>query len=445
MLKKNLLLAMIAGAATLGAIGCDDDPSDPTPSGDAIDTLVGETGAKAIVIDPGEDNTIYISGYYRISPGGSLEIPAGTTVIGLPIEETGEHAAIIASRGDGTNPSGKLIAKGTASSPIVFTSKATTKGRGQWGGIVLLGNSTLNLDGNSGEIEGTGGSYGWGGSTSAAVTNDNSGTLEYVRVEFGGVPITADNEINGITFGSVGSGTKVEHVQSHMIADDGFEWFGGTVNGKYLVSSGNDDDGFDMDFGYSGNLQFLFVMQDPALANRGFEIDNNGSNNTATPYTSATVANVTIVGAGVDKTPAGEDNDGFYLRRGNRLKIWNAISTNFRYAMMIDGKATSDNVQAGELYVKNSILHGRTGAYGIKSAEVADYLTLAAGWNNVLEDPMLRSLSFSNPDPRPNNPKAAGIGSVPNNGYFDQVSYAGAFDPAATSLWFAGWTSWSKN
>ena len=445
MLKKNLLLAIVAGTTALAAIGCDDDPSDPTPSGEAIDTLAGATGAKAIVVDPGDDNTIYISGYYRISPGGSLEIPAGTTVIGLPIEETGQHAAIIADRGDGTNPSGKLIAKGTASSPIVFTSKATTKARGQWGGIVLLGNSTLNLDGNSGEIEGTGGSYGWGGSLSSAVTNDNSGTLEYVRIEFGGVPITPDNEINGVTFGSVGSGTKVEHVQAHMIADDGFEWFGGTVNGKYLVSSGNDDDAFDMDFGYSGNLQFLFAMQDPALANRGFEIDNNGSNNTATPFTSATVSNVTIVGAGVDKTPSGEDNDGFYLRRGNRLKIWNAIATNFRYAMMIDGKATSDHVQAGELFVKNSILHGRTGAYGSKSTEVADYSTIAATWNNVLEDPMLRSIDFSSPDPRPNNPKAASIGSVPNNGYFDQVSYAGAFDPSAGSLWFAGWTNWSKN
>lgn len=445
MLKKNLLLTLVAGLTALGAIGCSDDDTTGPDTTPVTDTLIGSTGTRAVKINPGEDRTIYLSGYYRISPGGSLEIPAGTTVIGLPVSETGQHAAIIAERGDGTNPSGRLIAEGTAANPIVFTSKGATKGRGQWGGLVLLGNSTLNVDGNSGEIEGTGGSYGWGGASSAPVTNDNSGVLRYVRVEFGGVPITPDNEINGITFGSVGSGTTVEYVQSHMIADDGFEWFGGTVNGRYLVSSGNDDDAFDMDFGFSGNLQYLFALQDPALANRGFEIDNNGKANTATPYTSATVANVTIVGAGVDQTPAGEKNDGFYLRRGNKLKIWNAISTNFRYAMMIDGTVTSDNVQSGELFVRNSLLHGRTGPYGQKDAEVADYTGIAASWNNVLEDPQLKSISFTNPDPRPDNPKAADIGAVPNNGYFDQVTYAGAFDPAATTLWFSGWTNWSKS
>lgn len=444
MIKKYLFLALIAATAATGVLGCgDDDPTVP-PTSSTSDTLVGRTGTTAVLLDPGDDKVAYLSGYYIVDPGGSLTIPAGTTVIGLPKEETGENAAIIASRGDGTNPSGQLIAVGTASSPIVFTSKSATKSRGQWGGLVLLGNSTLNLDGNSGEIEGTGGTYGWGGALANPKTADNSGKLKYVRVEFGGVPITADNEINGLTFGSVGSGTELSHVQAHMIADDGFEWFGGTVNGKYLVSSGNDDDGFDMDYGYSGKLQYLFVMQDPALANRGFEIDNNNSNNSAAPFTSAEVANVTIVGAGVDKTPSGENNDGFYLRRGNKLKVYNAISTNFRWAMMIDGAVTSANVQSGELFVKNSILNGRTGAYGVKDGDVTEYTTIANGWNNTIADPQLKSITFTNPDPRPNNPAAANIGPVPNNGFFDQVSYAGAFDPSASSLWFSGWTNWAK-
>lgn len=449
LIMKRSLLLLLGGAFTLGAIGCGDDtPVDP-PDDDVTvvtDTLIGSTGLKDVRVEPGPNKTIYLSGFYTINPGTSLTIPAGTIVKGLPQTTTGQHAAIVALRGDGVKASGQLIAIGTATEPIIFTSslQAGARDRGNWGGIVLLGLSTVNLAGGTGDIEGTGGSYGWGGVISAAKSDDNSGTLKYVRVEYGGTPITPDNEINGVTFGAVGTGTTVEYIQAHMIADDGFEWFGGTVNGKHLVSSGNDDDAFDMDFGYSGNLQYLFALQDPALANRGFEIDNNNADNNAQPYTSATVANVTIVGAGIDKTPSGENNDGFYLRRGTRLKIWNAISTNFRWAMVVDGEATSANVQSGDLYVKNSILHGRSGAYGRSdTTKVASYTALAGGWNNILEDPQLGSIDFANPDPRPANPKAANVGAVPSNGYFDPVSFAGAFNPAA-SLWTSGWTNWLK-
>lgn len=446
MRTKNLLFILCGMLALSSVVGCDDEPTDNGNNGRTTVTvtekLSGNSGSKTdVVVAPASANTITLEGYYFVEAGSTLTIPAGTTVKA----SSAVPSAIIVQRGTADEPSGKIIAEGNATNPIVFTSDLApgSRGRGNWGGIVLQGLADLNLDSKSGVAEGVGGSYGYGGVLSAAKNDDNSGTLKYVRIEYGGIKVTTDNEINGLTLNAVGNGTTIEHVQSHMIADDGFEWFGGTVNAKYLVSSGNDDDAFDMDFGYSGNLQFLFAMQDPDLANRGFEIDNDGDGSTKTPFTSATVANVTIVGTGKDKANS-EDNDGFYLRRSNKLNIWNAISTNFRYAMVIDGATTGQHVQNGELFVKQSILNGRSGPYYAKG-DAGDYTSVAAGWSNVTEDPQLAGINFSNPQPRPQNSKAANIGNVPNNGFFTSNTYAGAFDPSSSSYWFSGWTNWAKN
>lgn len=462
MRTKYFLFIFCGLIATFNLVGCSDD--DPVNNGNerkkvtVTDTLQGSTGDNTdVTVAPASGNRVYLKGYYLVSPNSTLTIPAGTTVIGLPDNIGGSPAAIITQRGlSADKPSGQLIAEGTSSNPIVFTSSLPKgqRGRSDWGGIVLLGNAETNLPSDAGVIEGTGGDYGWGGVLTAAKNDDNSGKLRYIRIEFGGTKVSPNNEINGLTMGAVGNGTTIEYVQSHMIADDGFEWFGGTVNAKYLVSSGNDDDAFDMDFGYSGNLQFLFGMQDPALANRGFEIDNDGDGSTNTPFTSATVANVTIVGAGVDKTPAGENNDGFYLRRSNKLKIWNAISTNFRNAMVVDGSGSHANVAADSLFVKQSILNGRSKTYGKGSgdstAASANYETIAGTWGNIAEDPSLQGINFSNPQPKPLNPKAINVGQVPNSSFangsfFTPNSYAGAFDPNASSFWFSGWTTWDLN
>ncbi|MCB0710957.1 MAG: hypothetical protein KDD67_01365 [Ignavibacteriae bacterium] len=447
MFKKNLLFILSGLVATLTLVSCGDDdttnPGDGRKKVTVTDTLFGESGTLTdVTVAPESGNTIYLKGYYIVNRSSTLTIPAGTKIVGLPETIGNQPAALITESGDGTAASGQLFAEGTASAPIVFTSSlaAGSRGRGNWGGVVLLGNAENNLLSKIGTIEGTGGNY---GPVGTAKNDDNSGTLRYVRIEYGGTKVSPDNEINGLTMGSVGSGTTLEYIQSHMIADDGFEWFGGTVNGKYLVSSGNDDDGFDMDFGYHGNLQFLFVMQDPDLANRGFEIDNDGDGSANTPITGATVANVTIVGTGKDKANS-EDNDGFYLRRNNQLKIWNAISTNFRYAMVVDGAATGDNVQNNNLYVKQSILNGRTGAYLAKGS-AADYAAKAATWGNIEEDPQLVGIDFTNPQPKPTNSKAANVGSVPSNGFFTANTFAGAFDPSSNTYWFSGWTNWVKS
>ncbi|HVK38913.1 MAG TPA: hypothetical protein VNA88_10300, partial [Candidatus Kapabacteria bacterium] len=315
---RTLMLSLLVAPALLTGCSDDENPVDPG-------TNNTQTGKRARLAGNINDtrtlsaDTVYtISGFVFIQPGAKLVIPPGTRLEGDP-DPTVQGSSIVALRGTATKPSGQLIAEGTAANPVVFTSgnAAGSRKRGDWGGIVLSGLADLNLDGKTGSNEGVPGTYGPGGVLAQPKYDDNSGVLRYVRIEYGGTKVSPDNEINGLTMNAVGSGTTIEHVQAHMIADDGFEWFGGSVNGKYLVSSANDDDAFDMDFGYSGKLQFLFAIQDPALANRGFEIDNDGSGSDKAPYTSATISNVTLVGTGKDKAN-NEDNDGLYLRRNNR-------------------------------------------------------------------------------------------------------------------------------
>ncbi|MCE7933021.1 MAG: fibronectin type III domain-containing protein [Chlorobi bacterium CHB2] len=401
--------------------------------------LAGNTGDKDRMLSK---DTIYtIVGFYFVQPGTKLIIPAGTRLEG-DFETKG---AIITVRGTKSRSSGQLIAQGTPTEPIIFTSEKPEgqRARGDWGGIVLNGLADINVPGKTGTGEGGTGTYGPGG-VGTAKNDDTSGVLTYVRIEYGGTKITADNEVNGLTLNGVGSGTVLDHVQVHFIADDGFEWFGGTVNGRYLVSSGNDDDMFDMDFGYSGKLQFLFGIQDPDLANRGFEVDNDADGSTNEPFTSATIANVTLIGAGKEKAN-NENNDGLYLRRNNKLKIYNAIVTNFRYGLVVDGSTTKDNADNGELFVKNSILHGSAGAYTYAKGTSADLDPIAQknSWNIATTDPALTALTFTAPNPLPTNfatlPQAAQLPSE----FFQQVSYIGAFGPATN--WIQGWTAFKKN
>jgi hypothetical protein len=412
-------------------------------------SLVGgvTTGKRTLSRD-----TIYtISGFFFVQPGAVLEIPAGTRLEGDP---NAAGSSIVTLRGTATKPSGQLIANGTAAEPIVFTSGkgAGARGRGDWGGIVLSGLADLNVDGKTGSNEGVPGAYGPGGVLAAPKNDDNSGTLRYVRIEFGGTKVTPDNEINGLTLNSVGSATTIEHVQTHMIADDGFEWFGGTVNGKYLVSSGNDDDMFDMDFGYSGRLQFLFGIQDPTLANRGFEIDNDASGSSKEPFTSAMISNVTLIGAGKEKAN-NEDNDGLYLRRNNRLKIYNALVTNFRYGLIIDGSSTKKNVANGDLMVKNSIINGTKGTYGYLFKDGSntvisrDSLVGLSGLADIREnvEVSLAGTSFDAPNPIPSTAVLTGaMDPVALDAWFTSASYIGAFAPAGTN-WASGWTTFAKN
>lgn len=194
-----------------------------------------------------------MKGWCYITSGSTLTIEPGTVIKG----DKATKASLI------VEPGGKLIAKGTQSAPIVFTSAQPAGSRkpGDWGGLIICGKAkndqgTMQIEGGPRTVH--------GGSDDA----DNSGILSYVRVEFAGYPFKTDQEINGVTFGSVGSGTQVDHVQVSYSNDDSFEWFGGSVNCKYLVAYHGWDDEFDTDNGFSGHCQFLLGVRNPKIADQ---------------------------------------------------------------------------------------------------------------------------------------------------------------------------------
>jgi len=299
---------------------------------------------------------VLLDGWVYVQSGGVLNIAAGTVIRG------NEGACIIVERG------GKIYAEGTPQNPIVFTSKNAPGERGpnDWAGIILLGKATNNK-GTDVVIEGgTGATYGAG---TGAVEDDNSGVLRYVRIEFPGYDIDGNgNEINGLTLGSVGSGTTIEYVQVSYSGDDAFEWFGGTVNCRYLVALGTEDDDFDTDYGYSGKIQFAVAVRDPQGREtnddgRGFESDNDGSSSYKNPRTSATFSNVSLFGPYTDQSANQRHGHGLYLRRNTRLNIYNSVVSGFvKGQLIIDGNTTQAAAASDSLVIRNTIL----GVDGIK-------------------------------------------------------------------------------
>ena len=253
--------------------------------------------------------TYILRGWVYVQTESKLTIPAGTVVKGLKSNELKGSALII-------EPGGQIFAQGTADKPIVFTSDQPAGGRkpGDWGGLVICGKAKNNQ--NIMQIEG-GPRTTHGGTDDA----DNSGVLSYVRIEFAGYPFQTDQEINGLTLGSVGSGTKIDHVQVSYSNDDSFEWFGGAVNCSHLVAYHGWDDDFDTDNGFSGKLQFLLGVRHPKVADQslsnGFESDNNSSASKISPYTAAAFCNVTLVGPiGQDADFINESGSGKYIDAG---------------------------------------------------------------------------------------------------------------------------------
>lgn len=269
------------------------------------------------------------------------------------------QATLIITRG------AKINAAGTASNPIVFTSNEAVGNRaeGDWGGLVILGLARNNQPGGVASIEGlvpsTDTQFG------GAFDNDNSGVLQYVRVEFPGIPLEPNKELNGITFGSVGSGTTIDHVQVSFSGDDSYEWFGGTVNCKNLIVYRGLDDDFDTDFGYRGKIQFGLAIRDPFLSDAPgdsncFETDNDAAGSTAQPKTAPIFSNMTIVGPKGDGTtvlPAGEKFEkAFRLRRNTATSCFNSLVTGWEKGVSVEGSAVVANVNGDTLVFANNIL-----------------------------------------------------------------------------------------
>jgi len=374
-----------------------------------------------------KNNVYLLQGTVYVDSNITLTIEAGTVVRG---DANTVISALVIQRG------ADLIANGTECNPIVFTSSkaAGQRLRGDWGGIIFCGRALNNL-GTNVNIEGIGATEPrarHGGN----VPNDNSGSLTYARIEYAGFVIAANNEMNSLTMGSVGSGTTIHHVQTSMGLDDAFEWFGGSVNCTHLVSYRTLDDDFDTDNGYSGTVQFALGVKDPAVADNpaqstseGWESDNNGTAPfTLTPKTSAKFYNVTQIGAfrcsnnagGITQPTADGFRRGARIRRNSEMEIHNSILMNNWRGLVMDadvianaalgGAAFQNNLIAMD-YTFNSTVTGATGlALAGENAATTTYLN--ANGNTVISTPcdlLVNAWSFTNPDYRPNG---AGSGAA---------------------------------
>jgi hypothetical protein len=299
-----------------------------------------------------EDKVYRLNGFVRVMDGGRLNIEAGTIIIG----DRESKGTLIVQMG------GKIYAEGTADNPIVMTSERPVGFRepGDWGGLVVCGKAPNNTGGTA-ELEG-----GYGAFHGGTDPDDNSGVIRYVRLEYAGIPINPNEEVNTLTMGSVGRGTVIEYVQASYGLDDAFEWFGGTVDAKYLVAFKGLDDDFDVDLGYSGRVQFGLGVRSPMGADQsgsnGFEVDNNGSGSAATPYTSAVFANISILGPKNNReTPISlQFQHAAQLRRNSRISIYNSFMTGYPDGLYIDDAAAGSG-QAflnDELQIRNVYLAG---------------------------------------------------------------------------------------
>ncbi len=290
-----------------------------------------------------------------VKNNATLTIQPGTIIRGDKLTQ----GTLIITRG------ARINANGTATQPIVFTSNESVGNRaeGDWGGLVILGLARNNQPGGVANIEGiaptTDTQHG------GAFDTDNSGTLRYVRIEFAGIPLEPNKEINGITFGSVGSATTVDYVQVSFSGDDAFEWFGGTVNCKHLIAYRTLDDDFDTDFGYRGKVQFGLIIRDKDLSDaagdsNSFESDNDATGSTAQPKTMPIFSNITIVGPkgnGSVALPVGEKFEkAFRLRRNTSTSVFNSLVTGWEKGLSIEGTPVEANVTGDSLVFAHNVL-----------------------------------------------------------------------------------------
>lgn len=298
-------------------------------------------------------DTIYIlDGFVYVPVNATLDIAAGTIIQGKAAPSTGDNtSALIVQKNS------KINAVGTVNDPIIFTHEGdqgvtSFSKRGEWGGLIILGQASLNSTGSNSNIEGipsteTRGAY--GGSND----NDNSGTLKYVSIRYGGKEIGADNEINGLTLGGVGSSTTIDYVEVVANKDDGIEWFGGTVNSSHIMVAACGDDGLDYDEGYRGNNQFVIVYQTGA-ADRGGEHDGGTTPEDAAPYATPKFYNVTSVGNGNERALTFRDNAGG--------EYHNSIFVNYAKGVDIEDLIGKDEdtykrYTTGLLKLENNVFH----------------------------------------------------------------------------------------
>lgn len=365
-----------------------------------------------------KDKVYLIKGLVYVDTLVTLTIEPGTVILG---DHRTVISTLVVSRG------GKLIANGTACNPIVFTSSrpAGQRLRGDWGGITLLGRAVSNRGLNN-PVEGIADAGNGKSLFGGTDDNDNSGSLRYVRIEFAGYTLLANQELNSLTMGSIGRATTIEYIQTSFGNDDAFEWFGGTVNCKYLVAYKTTDDDLDVDQGYSGTVQFALTIKDPARSDisqsEGFETDNNASTPfNVNPRTSAKFYNVTQIGAFRCSSNAGSVIEptgnlfrkGARFRRGSKLELYNSILMNNYIGLEMTkegGTAFVDGVFQNNIIAMDTSFAGTLADYTAKAkfandTATANYLNAAANRNSVIGTPcdmLANAWNELNPDFRPN-------------------------------------------
>ncbi len=446
-----VMIAMISGCSDddESSTGPDDNDSsyvyifdDTIEPGDSVHLIAGEN--------------YLASGFVFVDSGAILSMDPGTVVKFRPGQGVNASALIVARYG-------KIYANGTADNPIILTAQADDvddpgdlplTAKGLWGGLIILGDAPNNNTDGIGQVEGIPSDEergAFGGDNSAS----NSGVVRYVSIRHGGSEIGAGNEINGLTLGSVGSGTTIEYIEVFSNLDDGVEFFGGTVNTKHIAVAFCGDDCYDYDEGFNGKGQFWFAIQMATDGNRGGEHDGATGNEQATPYAIPVISNATYIGSGTGASNA--DNDYAIIMRDNAGgQYYNSIFYDFvGGGLTVEDMPSSTHpedsrgrLEDGDMIFENNVWYsfgaGNT-AEGIWDQDfVRTYMTDPNNDNDIV-DPVFGGVSRSGGglDPRPSAAEATSGADIPGDSFFDQVSYKGAFDPSGT-LWLSSWTALSE-
>jgi len=411
-----------------------------------------------------------LDGYVFVDSLGVLEIEPGTVIIG---DTVGQNSALCVNRG------GKIYAVGTPEKPIIFTSSAPPGQRrpGDWGGVLICGLASTNHPGGEAALEGgiadANRVRGWFGGRNNPNDNDNSGILRYVRIEFAGIAAAPNQELNGLTLGAVGRGTQIDHVMVSYANDDSFEWFGGTVNVKYIIAYKGLDDEFDTDNGYSGFVQFALSIRDPQIADVSeshvFESDNDAPGSYNQPFTKAVFSNVTAIGPLKDTSWTSGVGPNKYnprftsmvqIRRNSRMSLFNSLMIGWPKGIEILSSAGQKAAASDSIQIRNNYI------YGIKSAlffadgqnpgvpsdwllnpQFGNYVDLSSPYNAQLIDPFADNGTYV-PVPKQNAPYLNSAtferrGLVPiDNPFFERVSYVGAFSPNLIERWDLPWAEY---
>lgn len=489
-MKKSIFLVIAAAMITF--IGCRKIEVDGEKeiiivnSGGGGNTTTGKTiileGRINADTTLRKENSYILKGKVYMVNNKTMTIEPGTVIKGA--YSGSDVGVLVITRGS------KIMAAGSVTDPIVFTSASPNPQSGDWGGIIILGKANINTSYNNikglfqveGEIDNANGD-GLAGSGDAVaptpIDDDNSGILSYVRIEYAGYAFQPDKEVNSLTMAGVGNGTKIDHIQVAYAKDDAFEWFGGTVNAKYLIAYKTQDDDFDTDNGYSGKVQFGLIVRDSMIADvsrsESFESDNNSSGSTATPKTSAVFSNITSIGPRATLTNLGNPLflAGVQIRRNSSISIYNSVFIGWPTGILIDattGTPTNLNITDGSLNIKNTTIAGCNVAVAYAGTNttnqaIVDWFANTANKNNILTNAadarIIAPFSYTAFDPTPfgnsslvqanpssSNPNPVNPADFTDAGvadaFFTKVNFRGAIAPAGgESNWWKGWTKFN--